>query len=134
MAKALGWGIVFAFLSFGRTASAADPPGSDGRSCGNAPASTSAEEERAFEVAMLRNERLAAFTKELVERAFDEATERFLRYSELTHRLAEQASAREQADFDSSVDLYLRKRELTQRLTAQTSADGSPPPIAAPTW
>ena len=94
------------------------------------------EEERAFDAALARYQRLAEFTQKLVEdrerRAFEEASERYARFAELTERLARQAEEQAEREFEAELELYLRKRELTQRLSAHARAAPKKPLPAAP--
>src|SRR5687768_7089077 len=110
------WATVAATLLFAGVSAAEPRPNEDARE--DVRWASSAEDERAFEAEVERQERLVELTRGLAERAFEEALGRFARYSEVTKRLVEEARAREQQEFESAVDLYVRKRELTRTLAA----------------
>lgn len=113
------WATVAAGLLLSGVAAAEPRPNGDARV--NAPDTSSAEEEQAFEAEFERHERLVELTRRLAERAFEDALERFARYSEFTQRLVEEARAREQQEFESAVELYMKKRELTRTLAARST-------------
>lgn len=123
------WATVAAALLFSGVAAAEPRPNGDARV--DAPNTSNAEEERAFEAEFERHERLVELTRRLAERAFEDALERFTRYSEFTQRLVEEARAREQQEFESAVELYMKKRELTRTLAARSVPA---PETTTPNW
>jgi hypothetical protein len=112
------------------------PPAGAPVPCATVPAVDVAAEQRAFEREMELFARRWDFTQRLVAqreaRAFEEAEARYVRFAELTRKLAEGAAAEAERQFDAAVTLFVKKRELTRALAEAPKASEHAAPAAAP--